>query len=42
MKRTITILFATLVCICAFAQVKWHNAADLTVIGKSIPTLKPH
>ena len=41
MKRTITLLFATLVCICASAQVKWHNAADLTVIGKPIPTSKP-
>ena len=28
-------------CLSASAQIKWHDAADLTIIGKPIPTSKP-
>lgn len=41
MKRTIALLLSTLICICASAQIKWHDASELTVIGKPIPTSKP-
>ena len=43
MKRILSaILFAAL-CLSASAQgIKWHNAADLTIIGKAIPTSKPY
>ena len=41
MKRLISQLFLTLICISASAQVKWHDAAELTIIGKPIPTTKP-
>lgn len=41
MKRLISLLFLTLICIYASAQVKWHDAAELTIIGKPIPTTKP-
>ena len=41
MKHILTILLSTLVCLSASAQIKWHDAADLTIIGKPIPTSKP-
>lgn len=41
MKRLISLLFLTLICIYASAQIKWHDAADLTIFGKPIPTSKP-
>ena len=41
MKHRLTVLFVALTCMAASAQTKWHDAADLTVIGKPIPTAKP-
>lgn len=41
MKRILTFILSTLVCLSASAQIKWHDAADLTIIGKPIPTSKP-
>lgn len=42
MKRTFTIILAALICLSASSQnIKWHDAADLTIIGKPIPTSKP-
>lgn len=41
MKHTLTIILSALMCLSASAQVKWHDAADLTIIGKPIPTSKP-
>lgn len=43
MKKLLSfILFATL-CLSASAQkITWHNAADLNIIGKALPTSKPY
>lgn len=41
MKHRLTVLLVALTCMVASAQTKWHDAADLTVIGKPIPTAKP-
>lgn len=42
MKRILSILFFTLFSLSASAQgVNWFDAADLTIIGKPIPTSKP-
>ena len=42
MKRTFTIILAALICLSASSQnIKWHDAADLTIIGKPIHTSKP-
>ena len=41
MKHRLTVLLVALTCMAASAQTKWHDAADLTVIGKPIPTAKP-
>ena len=42
MKRTFTIILAALICLSASSQnIKWHDAADLTIIGKPIPSAKP-
>ena len=42
MKRIIFIAIAALICLNASAQeIKWHNAAELTIIGKAIPTSEP-
>lgn len=35
------IALSVLVSISTSAQIKWHDAADLTIIGKPIPTSKP-
>ena len=35
------IALSALVSISTSAQIKWHDAADLTIIGKPIPTSKP-
>ena len=40
MKHILTIIFSALICLSASAQIKWHDAADLTIIGKPIPTSK--
>ena len=41
MKHILTIILSALMCFSASAQIKWHDAADLTIIGKPIPTSKP-
>ncbi len=41
MKHRLTVLLVALTCMAVSAQTKWHDAADLTVIGKPIPTAKP-
>ena len=42
MKRIFLTLISAAFFLNASAQeIKWHNAADLTVIGKAIPTSKP-
>jgi hypothetical protein len=42
MKRIFVALITVLICLGASAQeIKWHNAAELTIIGKAIPTSEP-
>lgn len=42
MKRILFAALAVLICLNASAQeIKWHNAAELTIIGKAIPTSEP-
>ena len=42
MKRIFSIVFSAVLCINAYAQnITWHDAADLTVLGKPVPTSKP-
>lgn len=42
MKHTLSILLSVLFCLSASAQtISWHNAADLTIIGKPMQTAKP-
>ena len=41
MKHRLTVLLVALTCMAVSAQTKWHDAADLTIIGKPIPTAKP-
>ena len=42
MKRILFAALAALICLNASAQeIKWHNAAELTIIGKAIPTSEP-
>ena len=42
MKRFLLTVITTAFCLNASAQgIKWHNAADLNIIGKPIPTSKP-
>ncbi len=42
MKRIFTFVFAAALCLSAAAQnVRWHDAAGMTIIGKPIPTSKP-
>ena len=42
MKRILSAIIFAALCFNAYAQdIKWHDAANLTVIGKAIPTPKP-
>ena len=41
MKHILIFILSMLVCLSASAQINWHDATDLTVIGKPVPTSKP-
>ena len=41
MKKTLLTMLAAVLALTASAQIKWHDAAELTIIGKPIPTAKP-
>ena len=41
MKKVLFTLVALVVAMTASAQIKWHDAAELTIIGKPIETSKP-
>lgn len=42
MRRFVLAVLSLSLCLNASAQkIKWHNAADLTIIGKAIPTSEP-
>ena len=42
MKRILSTVITVLICLGTSAQeIKWHNAAELTIIGKAIPTSEP-
>ena len=41
MNKFFLTLAATLLTLSVSAQIKWHDAAELTVIGKPVPTTKP-
>ena len=42
MRRFVLAVLSLSLCLSASAQkIKWHNAADLTIIGKAIPTSEP-
>ena len=41
MKRLLFSILAVAMVMTASAQIKWHDAAELTIIGKPIPTAKP-
>ena len=41
MKKLLLTMVALVVAMTATAQIKWHDAAGLTIIGKPLPTAKP-
>ena len=42
MKRLFSIIICAVLCMSAYAQnIIWHDAAELTILGKPIPTSKP-
>ena len=43
MKKLLSVILFAALCVGASAQeITWHNAADLNIIGKALPTTEPY